>query len=99
MEFESCAEAVCEPRYLPRWCDRCPHREIPTEVVGGGRTPERGISAEAVETLVWLAESKGVDRRRYSIVNRLRAVRDSDHFATLPEDLRARVREIVAEAR
>ena len=67
--------------------------------MNGGRTPEQEISAEAVETLVWLAESKSVDRRRYSIVNRLRAVRDSDHFATLPEDLRARVREIVAEAR
>jgi len=57
------------------------------------------VSAEAVETLVWLAESKGVDRRRYRIVNRLRAVRDGDHFATLPEDLRARVREIVPDER
>jgi len=68
-------------------------------VSGSERAPERRISAEAVETLVWLAESKGVDRRRYTIVNRLRAVRDSDHFGTLPEDLRARVREIVAEGR
>lgn len=57
------------------------------------------VSAEAVETLVWLAESKGVDRRRYRIVNRLRSVRDSDEFATLPEDLRKRVREIVADSR
>jgi predicted RNase H-like nuclease len=62
------------------------------------RAPERGISADAVETLVWLAESKGVDRRRYRIVNRLRSVRDSDEFATLPEDLRERVREIVTES-
>lgn len=53
-------------------------------------------SAEAVETLVWLAESRGVDRRRYTIVNRLRAVRDGNQFAALPEDLRERVREIVA---
>jgi len=45
-----------------------------------------------------LAESKGVDRRRYRIVNRLRSVRDSDEFATLPEDLRERVREIVTES-
>jgi hypothetical protein len=59
--------------------------------------PNQGMSAEAVETLVWLAESKGVDRRRYMIVNRLRVVRESDRFATLPEDLRARVREILAE--
>ena len=57
------------------------------------------VSTETVETLVWLAESSGLDRRRYRIVNRLRAVRDSDQFASLSEDLRARVREIVAEGR
>ena len=59
----------------------------------------RPVSAEAVATLVWLVESRGVDRRRYRIVGRLRAVRDSDQYANLPEDLRARVREIVAEGR
>lgn len=59
---------------------------------------KQGFSPEAVKTLVWLAESSGVDRRRYRVVNRLRSVRDSDEFATLPEDLRERVREIVAEA-
>ena len=62
------------------------------------RAPERRTSAEAVETLVWLLETPGVDRRRYRIVNRLRSVRDSDEFATLPEDLRERVRQIVAES-
>jgi hypothetical protein len=30
-------------------------------------------------------------------VNRLRALRDSQEFASLPEDLRDRVREIVAD--
>jgi hypothetical protein len=39
----------------------------------------------------------GFDRRRPAIVNRLRALRDSDRFATLPEDLRNRVQQIVAE--
>ena len=62
------------------------------------RAPERRTSAEAVETLVWLLDTNGVDRRRYRIVNRLRSVRDSDEFATLPEDLRERVRQIVAES-
>jgi hypothetical protein len=62
------------------------------------RAPERRTSAEAVETLVWLLGTDGVDRRRYRIVNRLRSVRDSDEFATLPEDLRERVRQIVAES-
>lgn len=62
------------------------------------RAPEWKISAEAIETLVWLLETPGVDRRRYRIVNRLRTVRDSEEFATLPEDLRQRVRQIVAES-
>ncbi len=60
--------------------------------------PKPGLSVQAIETLVWLAESNGMDRRRYRIVNRLRSVRDSDEFVTLPEDLRERVREIVADA-
>lgn len=67
-------------------------------VTGTDETAAPTNSAEAVETLVWLLETNGVDRRRYRIVNRLRSVRDSDEFATLPEDLRARVREIVAES-
>jgi hypothetical protein len=61
----------------------------------GDRTVKPSLTDDAVGTLVWLAESSGVDRRRYRIVNRLRAVRDSDQFATLPEDLQERVREIV----
>jgi len=61
-------------------------------------TPEQTTAAETVETLVWLLETPGVDRRRYRIVNRLRSVRDSDEFATLPEDLRESVRKIVAES-
>ena len=63
------------------------------------RAPERRISAEeAVETLVWLLDTEGLDRRRYRIVSRLRSVRDGDEFASLPEDLRERVRQIVAES-
>ena len=62
------------------------------------RAPERELSAEAVETLVWLWDSVGLDRRRYRIANRLRSVSGSNHFASLPEDLRERVGEIVAEA-
>jgi hypothetical protein len=67
-------------------------------VTEDGQPPTRHFSAEAVETLVWLAESAGIDRRRYRIVNRLRSLSDSDEFATLPEDLRERFREIVADA-
>lgn len=61
------------------------------------RKNDSPLSAEAVETLVWLAGSAGVERRGYAIVNRLRRVRESDGFASLPEDLRERVREILAD--
>ena len=54
-------------------------------------------SAEAVGTLVAFLDTSGLDRRRFRILNRLRALRDSDEFASLPEDLRDRVREIVAD--
>jgi hypothetical protein len=62
------------------------------------REPGQRVSAEAVETLVWLVHTDGLDSRRFRVVNRLRSVRDSDEFASLPEDLRKRVREIVADA-
>jgi hypothetical protein len=66
-------------------------------VTDTNRASERTTSAEAVETLLWLLD-RGVDRRRYRMVNRLRSVRDSDEFVTLPQDLRERVRQIVAES-
>jgi hypothetical protein len=63
-----------------------------------GESKRKGaISAEAAGTLVWLLDKQPVDRRRYSMVNRLRRLRDSDDFAALPEALRERVREIIDE--
>jgi hypothetical protein len=59
-------------------------------------TADRAISAGAVGALVAFLDTSGVDRRRYKAVNRLRALSDSDQFETLPEDLRQRVKEIVA---
>jgi len=56
-----------------------------------------GVTAE-VETLVWLAESRGIDRRRHEIVNRLRSVRDSEQYWSLHDHLRKKVREIVADS-
>lgn len=67
-------------------------------MVDRDKVPGREFSAEAVETLVWLWDSAGLDRGRYRIRNRLRSVRGSDHFTSLPENLRKRVQEIVAEA-
>jgi hypothetical protein len=64
-----------------------------------GRRPneERVISTEAVGALVAFLDSTGLDRRRYSVASRLRRIHDSDQFATLPEDLRERIREILAD--
>jgi hypothetical protein len=59
--------------------------------------PRRSNSAEAVGTLLWLLDSQSVDRRRYGILNRLRAVRDSEEFEALPDALRQRVRDILAD--
>jgi hypothetical protein len=53
------------------------------------------ISAEAIGTLVAFLDTDGFSRRRGSVVRRLQAIRDSDRFATLPEDLRERLQEIV----
>ena len=65
-----------------------------------GRRPneERTISTEAVGALVAFLDSSGLDRRRYSVASRLRRIHDSDQFATLPEDLRERIREILADS-
>lgn len=46
------------------------------------------VSPEAVGTLIWLLDSDSVDRRRFSILNRLMTVRDSDEFQSLPDALR-----------
>jgi hypothetical protein len=61
------------------------------------RSVDRPISAGAVGALVAFLDTSGFDRRRFKAVNRLRALRDSEQFETLPEDLRQRVREIVAD--
>jgi hypothetical protein len=58
---------------------------------------ERPISVGAVGALVAFLDTSGFDRRRFKAVNRLRALRDSEQFETLPDDLRLRVREIVAD--
>jgi hypothetical protein len=61
-------------------------------------TPPRLMFAEGVGMLIALLDSGAIDRRRYTVVNRLRRLQDTDDFASLPEDLRERVREITADA-
>jgi hypothetical protein len=64
----------------------------------GTGMPEKPLSTEAIGTLVWLLDSSGIDRSRYRVLNRLRAVRDSDQFESLPDALREKVRQIIADA-
>ena len=65
----------------------------------GKARPERPVSTEAVGTLVWLLDSDYVDRSRgHGILTRLRAVRDSEQFASLPDALREKVGRIIAES-
>jgi hypothetical protein len=59
---------------------------------------DRPLSTEAVGTLIWLLDGHSLDRRRYSVLNRLRRVRDSSQFETLPDALRQQVRQIIADA-
>lgn len=66
---------------------------------GEGRgTRYRPASPEAVGMLIWLLDANKLDRRRYSVMNRLRAVRESDQFEALPDALRQKVREVLADS-
>ena len=58
----------------------------------------RPMFAEGVGMLIALLDTGALDRRRYTVVNRLRRLQDTDDFASLPEDLRERIREITADA-
>jgi hypothetical protein len=48
--------------------------------------------------LIALLDTGALDRRRYTVVNRLRRLQHTDDFASLPEELRERIREITADA-
>ena len=59
----------------------------------------RPFLAEGAGMLIALLDGGVLEPRRKMIVNRLRRLRDTDDdFAALPEDLRDRIREIIAEA-
>ena len=60
--------------------------------------PARLMFAEGVGMLIALLDTGALDRRRYTVVNRLRRLQHTDDFASLPEDLRERIREITADA-
>jgi hypothetical protein len=59
-----------------------------------GETPDRLFFAEGVGMLIALLDEGTLSRPR--VVNRLRQLQQTDDFASLPEDLRERIRAIVA---
>ena len=61
-----------------------------------GETPDRLFFAEGVGMLIALLDAGTLGRPR--VVNRLRQLQHTDDFASLPEDLRERIREIIADA-
>src|SRR3954447_23446584 len=61
-----------------------------------GETPNRLMFAEGVGMLIALLDAGTLGRLR--VVNRLRQLQHTDDFASLPEDLRERIREIIADA-
>ena len=60
-----------------------------------GETPERLFFAEGVGMLIALLDAGTLGRPR--VVNRLRHLQHTNDFASLPEDLRERIREIIAD--
>jgi hypothetical protein len=61
-----------------------------------GETPDRLFFAEGVGMLIALLDAGILGRPR--VVNRLRHLQHTDDFASLPEDLRERIREIISDA-
>ena len=59
-------------------------------------TPDRLMFAEGVGMLIALLDAGTLSRPR--VVNRLSQLQHTDDFASLPEDLREKIREIIAEA-
>lgn len=55
------------------------------------------VSPEAAGALIRFLETGALRSRRHTAIWRLRVLRDSEAFPTLPQDLQQRIREIVAE--
>jgi hypothetical protein len=56
------------------------------------------LAGTGVGMLISLLDSGAIDHRRYLIVKRLRQLRDSEDFTSLPEDLRERIQQIIDDS-
>ena len=59
---------------------------------------DKQLYPAAVGALVTSFDTGAFRSRRHVVISRFREIRDSDQFDSLPADLQARVREIVAES-
>jgi hypothetical protein len=64
-----------------------------------GAGPEiAGISAEGIGMLVAFLESHRMQQRRHQALHRLTELQSREAFLELPDDLRQRIRELIAES-
>jgi hypothetical protein len=59
----------------------------------------RPVSPEAAGSLVAFLETGALRSRRLTVISRLRVLRDSEEFASLPDDLRDKIRELLEAER
>ncbi len=55
------------------------------------------VSPEAAGSLIAFLETGALRSRRHLVLSRLRSLRDSEEFPSLPEDLQQKIRDVVAE--
>jgi hypothetical protein len=55
----------------------------------------RHVSAEAAGSLIAFLETGAIRSRRHVVMSRLRSLRDSEEFPSLPDDLQQRIRDVV----
>jgi len=55
----------------------------------------RHVSAEAAGSLIAFLETGAIRSRRHVVMSRLRSLRDSEEFPSLPDDLQQKIRDVV----
>jgi len=53
------------------------------------------VSAEAAGSLIAFLETGALRSRRRVVISRLRSLRDSEEFPSLPDDLQQKIRDVV----
>ena len=53
------------------------------------------VSAEAAGSLIAFLETGALRSRRHVVMSRLRSLRDSEEFPSLPDDLQQKIRDVI----